>query len=262
MLMALVLAAISGCAASAPRIGSAAADGQVQRIDGVRSEPRDDGLGVSYTGGSCDVSARLLVTESATRVDIRLLVKAADVPCNAAGHPRTASAALRAPLGSRTVWSDGRRFVPFPGSRLRVPARLPEGLVFQLERGNPETQVATPVGGDRPWAITQWTRQYAAIVPGPGAQNCRPSRGLLAITVSRSPPRPWPGWTDYGVRRVGGADAQLLRENPAEAGWVAWRLVWIEAGETVDVSSSARCQGDRVLTATELLALARTLKPA
>lgn len=227
-------------------------------IDGVRTDPDQQGLVVSYTGGACDKSAHLKVTETPTRIDADVVVRSSRGSCTAEGIPRLLSARLDAPVGTRAIWSGGRQQIPFDGARLLAPAALPAGFTGLTEMGFAD-QPSEDAGVAK--ATTTWvTSRFdpaGATVDGP----CRPTRGSLEVRLGPASASLARGLDKVGTAGVKGVEAQVFRGGSTNKPRF-WAYGWTAGRGSVVVSSGPRCSGDQILSRSELLQVAESLRPA
>ena len=228
-----------------------------QQVEGVRSDPDQRGLVVSYVGGMCDGPARLEVTETATRIeaDVRFEVLGTGA-CPDMGILRSVGARLDGPIGDRSVRISGERYVPFDGATLLTPTRLPADSAGIRETGiTPETP-ASPDGArvTTTWVITRFK-------PPSDTEPCRAGPGSLETRIgtgSAAQPR---GLTRIGQANVGQATAILYRSGSAtEPDALAY--AWDIGRQSIAITSSISCNGDTVLNPRELLDVAESLQPA
>ncbi|WP_375423045.1 hypothetical protein [uncultured Friedmanniella sp.] len=228
-------------------------------IQGVRSDPDHQGLVVSYLGGGCDGPVRLKLKETPTRIDADLVMgPGGGGTCAAVGYPRTVTARLAQPIGKRTIWSGGDEQIPFDGADLLVPTDLPQGFAAPSESGDgdgwspdPEAAVAT----------STWTTQWSPEKTAGAAGECRPTRGELAIRLGPGSTNRYLGSTKVGTARIGAATASIYRLGSSRRP-VGWAYVWTRGRLGVELASSATCRGDQPLDRTDLLRVARSLRPA
>lgn len=229
-----------------------------QQIDGIRSDPDHRGLVVSYTGGGCDGPARLVLTESKTRIKARVMVKqpSGQVNCAAVGIPRTVRARLVKPIGHRQVWAAGRHYVPFDGARLLVPSVLPRGFGRPLEMGGSTGSASAAAA---PVVTTTWVTSYNSHAAEIGAA-CPAARGWLEVRIGPATGDQSHGWTKVGTVKVGAAAAGLFRAGASKRP-TGWAYIWTTHRSSVEVDNTANCKGDRLLSKTELLRVAESLRP-
>ena len=146
-------------ATSVPPVTSSSAPPQSVtnvRFDGVRTEPGDEHLVLTFTGGQaptsdpnepCTVSYAAEVDETAGSITVNLQGHANPPPpppsdgmvmgCDALGHQRSVRVQLAAPLGDREVrdGSDDRVVPVYRAATMLEPATLPDGYRFRDEAG-------------------------------------------------------------------------------------------------------------------------------
>lgn len=254
-LVATAGAGLSGCTPDSARtVGS-------NSINGVRSDPDHQGLVVSYTGGGCDGPARLVLTESPTRIDADVVIGSngfGSGACSAVGYFRTVGARLAAPIGERTVWSDGLQQVPFDGALLLSPTKLPPDFTGTWERGSADGSASSVNGAN---VTTTWvTRRFDASLTAIGGR-CQPSRGSVDVRVAPVSADSARRRARIGTAAVGAAKARLYRDGSSKKP-VALSYVWTVGRHSVEITTSATCTGDQILDRTELLAVAKSLRPA
>ena len=245
--------------ATAALLLAGCAGGSTPKVDGLRTDPDGQGLVASYTGGSCDGPAQLKVNETATRIDVSVVVKpvlGVGGACDSAGHPRTVTARLEQPVGTRSIWFLGRRQVPFDGARLLlIPAAvLPPDLTRTAESGGLADQ--TSQQGD---AVTSdWHTTYLRVASASTTSTCTPGNGYLDIHTGPAADLT-SGWTAVSTAAIGTAEAQLYRSgtsrNPD-----GWAYTWKTDRDSVAIANLNVCRGDHLFGAAELLRLARALK--
>lgn len=256
--VAMVVLVLSGCfGGSTP-----AAGGSTPAVDGLRTDPDGQGLVASYIGGSCDGSALLVVDEAPTRIDVSVAVKpllGIDA-CDSVGHSRTVATRLEQPVGTRAIWSGGRQQVPFDGARLLlVPtADLPADLTGIIESGDAAKHMSGP---DEAAVTADWHTKYLRSAPATPSSTCTPGRGFLDIHLGPASRAALTGWTPLATADVGTTKAQLYREGSRRAP-TGLAYTWMTHQGSVEVLNQASCRGDRLLSAAELLGVARALRPA
>lgn len=266
---ALVTTSFSSPAASALVAASPGTGETPYLIDGLLTEPDGNGLVASYIGGECDGPARLAVAETVTRIDVEVLVgpsPEAEEVCSAVGFSRSVAARLAQPVDDRPIYSNDRRLVPFDGSRRLFPSALPPDFIKGNEESmsTPPSDSAAPSSGSPTSAegvdvTTQWTVAYAQ--PQTETDNrCTPTRGSVAVNVGPTNLNDSStGWTLIDSASIDGHPAQLWREGSADAPR-GWAYAWTADQGSVEVLALGNCEGDRVLSPTELLPIAQSLK--
>lgn len=252
----------TGCAALPTGVVDGPASVDVQQIDGIRSYPNHRGLVVSYTGGGCDGPARLVLTETKTRVDARVAVRQKGLPagvvCSAVGIPRTVRARLAEPISDRKVWAAGRQYVPFDGARLLEPSTLPPGFTGSADSGSSvkSSAAAGSVVTTTTWAIRHFEPESTSNV-----NRCPATRGELGVQIGPVAADLPADWTNVDTVKIATDTADLYRQGPSNkpGGW-AYR--WTTDHTSVEVSNFAGCQSDRLLSKAELLRIATSLRPA
>lgn len=227
------------------------------QIDGLRSDPDQQGLMVSYLGGACDGAAKLVVTEAGTRIEADVVVRRGSGACPAVGIPRTVAARLSEPIGDRTIWIGGRQQTPFDGARLLTPATLPSGFGALTEQGFADQPSSDPAAAQ---VTTTWVIRRSDASPVT-AEGCPFARGSLEVRVGPASVQRTGGLTKIGSARIGTANARSYRIGSARKP-SGWAYVWTAGGGSVQVLSVAECTGDEVLNRSELLAVAASLRPA
>lgn len=233
-----------------------------QLINGIRSYPDHRGLVVSYIGGSCDGPARLVLTESRTRIDARVAVKQKQLPpgviCDAAGHDRTVNARLSQPIGDRTIWAAGREYVPFDGARLLEPSTLPPGFTGVAETGG---SVKSSTAAGSVVITTTWTTGHFEPRSTSNVNVCPATRGELVVQIGPVAATHPVDWTKVGTVKIAATTADLYRQGTSNKP-DGWAYVWTRNHSSVEVGNFAGCESDRLLSRTELLRVADSLRPA
>ena len=226
-----------------------------EEVEGVRSDPDHRGLVVSYIGGACDGPARLDVTETATRVETEVRIGLLGTgACPSIGILRSVSARLAGPLGARSVWIAGEQIVPFDGARVLKPSLLPAGFSGVRETGDTAEAAASPDGLR---VTTTWITTH--FKPLPAQEAC--GLGGLEVRLGARAAAQLGGLTKVGQARIGPATAQLYQSG-TERKPDLLAYAWNVSRQPVVTSSSVICPSDTVLSATELLSVAESLKPA
>lgn len=260
----LAILALTGCGLSNVTPVSPDKPGTADRqwIEGIRSDPDHRGLVVNYIGGSCDGPARLVLTESKTRIDARVAVKEKALPrgviCDAAGHSRIVKARLAQPIGERTIWAAGREYVPFDGARLLEPSTLPPGFTGAAESGS-STKSSAASGSvviTTTWVIGRSEPRSTSAV-----NACPATRGYIEVKIGPVGADHPVDWTKVGTVKIAAATADLYRQGtPKKPG--GWAYLWTINHSSVEVGNFAGCERDRLLSRTELLRVAESLRPA
>lgn len=260
----LAILAFTGCGLSkvTPVSPDKPATVDSRLIEGIRSDPDHRGLVVSYIGGSCDGPARLVLTESKTRIDARVAVKQKALPagtfCDAAGHGRTVKARLAQPIGDRTIWAAGHEYVPFDGARLLEPSTLPPGFTGFAESGI-STKSSAGLGSvviTATWAMERFEPRSTSAI-----NVCPASRGYIEVKIGPVGSDHPVDWTKVGTVKIATATADLYRQGtPKKPG--GWAYLWTINHSSVEVGNFAGCERDRLLSRTELLRIAESLRPA
>jgi len=229
------------------------------QINGVRSYPDHRGLVVSYVGGGCDGPARLVLTESKTRIQARVVVKQPTGPvnCAAVGIPSTVQARLAAPIGDRSLWAGGREYVPFDGARLLMPSALPRGFGGPVEVG---TSAASSSSSAAAVVTTTWVRTFNSHAATSG-EACQAAFGSLDVRIGPTTVDLSHGWTKVDTAKIGPATASLYRDGATRTP-TGWAYIWTRQPSDIEVRNTVDCQGDRLINRTELLRIARSLRPA
>lgn len=278
LLAALLLAA--GCASPSTAVGAAPSSTAVSPAlsplaEGLLADSDHRGLVASYIGGVCDGPARLRLTETASRIDVTVLVGPdpnGPEPCATVGIFRTVAARLAQPIGDRTIFSGARQQVPFTGSRRLVPSALPPRFVLSMERSGGEPAAAPSPSGtsssqppSSPDTVDVTTRRIATYTQpapglGPPSYGCSPTRGTVDITVAPATADDLSaGSSETTTVHIGGHSARLLRSGSARAP-TGWSYVWKADQGTIEVRAQQGCAGDQVLSPTELLTVAKSLR--
>lgn len=168
-------------------------------IYGLVKDSDNKGLVASYIGGGCDGPARLAVTETASRIDVSVLVGPdpnGATACSAVGYTRTVAARLAKPVGDRMIFSGTHRQVPFDGARKLVPSALPASFSQHREwsGGEPEPDPgpsSTVSSGstssvDAVDITTRWGATYTQ--PQPASDRCAPTRGVVQVNLVPAEP--------------------------------------------------------------------------
>lgn len=240
-------------------------------IYGLVADSGDKGLVASYIGGGCDGPARLAVTETPSRIDVSVLIGPdpnGTGSCSAVGYSRTVAARLAQPIGDRTIFSGAHQQVPFDGSRKLVPSALPPNFTQSNEWSGSEpgsdpalsSAVASgPNSGlDAVNVTTRWSVTYAQ--PQPVSDRCAPTRGVVQVNLGPANADDFAsGWSATETVSVGGRSARLWREGSASDP-IGWAYVWKADQGSVEVVAQTGCEGDRVLTPTELLKVTQSLR--
>lgn len=267
---ASVAGVTSSAAASLVAPASSSADTS-NLIYGLLADSDNKGLVASYIGGECDGPARLAVTETPRRIDVSVLIGPdpnGTSSCSAVGYSRTVAARLVQPIGHRTIFSGARRQVPFDGSRRLLPSALPPNFTHSTEwsDGEPGSDPALssaaasgPTSGlDAVNVTTRWSASYAQ--PQPASNRCTPTRGVLQVNLGPASADDFAsGWSATATVSVGGHPARLWREGSASAP-TGWAYAWMANQGSVEVVAQTGCEGDRVLSPTELLKVAQSLR--
>jgi len=240
-----------GCALGRPEtVGS-------QLIDGVRSDPDRRGLVVSYVGGACDGPAHLVLTESSTRVELNVVVQASSGACADVGIPRTVGARLAQPIGQRTVWAGGREQILFDGAALLVPSSLPADFAGMAERGLSTEPASTPAES---LVTTIWVTTHLDGGPDSTSDEGRVTRGAIEGQIGPTSTDPFRGGTRVRTVKVGTNVAHLYRFGSSKTPR-GWAYVWTVDARRIQVKNDINCPGDRLLSPTELLRVAESLRP-
>ena len=268
-LMTLVLA---GCA-STPPTPPAATTTPSPLIEGLLAAPDQQGLVATYIAGGCDGPARLVATETASRIDVSVFVGPdpnGPEPCAAIGIGRTVAVRLDQSIGTRKIFAGPSQQIPFDGARTLLPSSLPTGFTDSKERTGPEPASAPVLSGtseggptsgtDAARVSTRWSVRYTQPQPNSVNNQCTTTRGIIAITVAPANTEDFsPGWSQVATVSLGEHPARLLRNGP-EAAPTAWAYVWQANQGTIEVVAAPTCQGDLILTSAELLTVAGSLR--
>lgn len=260
----LIVLGLAGCGLSSatPLSPDQPATVDSQLIEGIRSDPDHRGLVVSYIGGSCDGPARLVLTESKTRIRVRVAVKQKALPrgvvCDAAGHVRTVKARLAQPIGDHTIWAAGRRYVPFDGARLLEPSTLPPGFTGVEESG---VSTKSSAASGSVLITTTWATGYFEPRSTSAINSCLASRGRIEVRIGPVGADHRVDWTKVGTVKIAAATADLYRDGSAKKPY-GWAYLWTNNRSSVEVGNFVGCKGDRLLSRTELLRVAESLRPA
>ena len=251
-------AATSTAAASTSAVVPSATSGDsTSMIYGLVTDSDRMGLVASYIGGACDGPARLAVTETSSRIDVRVQIGPdtnGTESCPAVGYSRTVAARLTRPIGARIIVSSARRLRPFDGSRRLLPTVLPSNFTKGVEMFGGEPGVNAEYD-----ATTRWTVTYSQ--PQPASNVCQPTRGLVQVNLGPAAANDFAsGWTaTTAAVSIASHQARLWREGKAGAP-TGWAYAWKADQGSVEIVAQAGCQGDRILDPNELLGVARSLK--
>ncbi len=240
-------------------------------IYGLVTASDDKGMVASYIGGACDGEARLAVTETASRIDVDVLIgpdPQGPRACPAIGYGRTVAARLAQPIGHRLIYSGAHRQVPFDGSRRLVPSALPPQFTKTNESfgGEPASDPAAssaPVSGalsgvDETKVTTRWTVTYAQPQLESG-NRCVPTAGLIEVNVGPANADDFAdGWSPTTTVSLEDHQARLWRQGGVTAP-TGWAYQWNAGQGSVEVVAQIGCEGDRILDPTKLLDVARSL---
>ena len=240
-------------------------------IYGLVADFDQKGLVASYIGGGCDGPSRLAVTETASRIDVSVLIGPdpnGTTSCSAVGYSRTVAARLAQPIGQRTIFSGAHRQVPFDGSRRLMPSALPPNFTHSLKWSGSEpgsdpalssAAASGPTSGLGAVNVTtRWSVTYSE--PQPASSRCAPTRGVVQVNLGPASADDFAsGWSATETVSVGGHPARLWREGSAGAP-TGWAYVWKANQGSVEVVAQTGCEGDRVLSPTELLKVAQSLR--
>lgn len=233
---------------------------------GARTSADGRSLLIALVGGPiyaksdpCSVAYRASVIESATEVRVRILEQrplrsaTASPACTSEGHLRNLSVGLAAPFESRKLIDSqfDRQVSVFDGSILATPTWIPPGWTE-----GPETTALT--SGPPP----PWTRSWTPPRPAPKAGRCTPAQNDLSLAESPglSATQP-PARSYFTVDRptIHGVTADYSVEHPPGSDDSIARLVWVERGQTLVLSSMPGCAGDTLLPEDTLLHFAEAL---
>lgn len=181
----------------------------------------------------------------------------ARAPAQEPGHS-TVAARLAEPIGERTIWAGGRQQIPFDGARLLVPSSMPEGYTGLSEWGLSVEPVSTPAEVQ---VTTTWVTIGFAVRPTPSSDGCAPSSSSLEVRLGPVTTNLARGRTKIGSVNVGPAQANVYRTGSSRKP-IGWAYVWTVDDSSVEVATSIDCAGDRLLSRTELLQIAESLRPA
>jgi len=262
--------ATSSAAASIVAPASTSGDSS-DLIYGLVADSDNKGLVASYIGGGCDGPARLAVTETPSRIDVSVLIGPdpnGTGSCSAAGYSRTVAARLAQPIGDRTIFSGSHQQVPFDGSRKLLPSPLPANFTQSNERSGSEpgsdpglssAAASGPNGGqDAVNVTTRWSVTYTQ--PQPASDRCAPTRGVVQINLGPANADDFAsGWSATETVSVVGHPVRLWRQGSTSAP-SGWAYVWKADQGSVEVVAQTGCEGDRILTPTELLKVAQSLR--
>ena len=230
----------------------------VHPVGRVRTDPDDQGLFTTYSGG-CELSAALRVEELADRVEVAtdvvmpVVVGGPDdgmVMCPAVLRIGMVHARLAAPLGDRPLVSEGVGLQPFDGAALRDPEGLPTGYAVTREAG---VGTAVFIPEEEPTRTATWSRYYSE--PAITADTCEPSHGSLEI--SQGPLGAEIRWSAGPVQQVDqdGVTLDVRVDDPN----LTRQVSFTDAAGMVAVINQASCWGDELLSEDELIDIALSL---
>ena len=250
---ALVVALLSATAC-----GDGATKVSAALVSGVRTTPDGRGLVVSYTGGACDTSARLIATETNATVGLSVEIHTADGSCAAVGITRTVTVVLQSPLSTRGVSYDDSRVTPFDGRRLQTPAALPADFAPTAEFSElARTPGSAPIVTDR-WTLN-WSSDRAA---NDRSAPCRPARGRLSVTFAALDAGNIAAGAVVDHLELNGRPATVYEQRDTPQSTIsATTLLWDADGGQVALSAATACHGDAILSTDQLLTLAASLQP-
>ncbi len=226
-------------------------------IEGIRSDPDHQGLVVSYVGGLCDGSARLVINETPTRIDATVIVRLRRSDCPGVGIPSTVAARLGRPIGDRTIWAGGRQQIPFDGARLLVPS-LPADYTGLSETGSSVGSGSTPadVGVTTTWDTTRFVLR-----PNTKPDSCEPRPSSVQIRLGPATSDRFHPEARIRSVAIGSATANLYRIGRSKKA-SGWAYVWTVDEHSIELTTGTSCDGDQLLSPAELLHIAESLRPA
>jgi hypothetical protein len=226
------IVAVAVCVGSCGMVGSSSNESAGSSWDAARTSSAGRSVVLVFTGGPdydpadpCSSNYRVRVDERDDRVvlglvtikpDVDRSADVDDVGCVALGYPRTITAQLDAPLGTRTVIDSFRDAVRpvFDGTRLLQPRMLPEGWVLRSE------------GVAYPTADTSqvWSQGWG--LPTNDSDMCSPGFGVIqgSPQAVEALPVEMGGQTMVGTFDINGATAAQTATPERQTERLTWTI--------------------------------------